>query len=389
MAGRWLTRSQESSLTSWGKYPGARSAEELLRNGIILLDKQQGPTSHQVDSWIKRLTGVKKASHGGTLDPRVSGVLVIALAGGLAEIGQGQSVVIKPNCVWYTGAQTVPTHEPDAPITTDPEVLRAVIRAVKERNQAPERILVADHAGFLMSTTLVMKKRGLYDVALEEGVQVKGWEDTPHARFSSPRWEYLSQPVDVSETLLGCDHFINVPVLKNHSLPVIRDQAQYSCCLKAFVGTISASNRLFNRRMFHEWNLPEKVAELNLIRPWRMPDGRPGITMNVVDATRVIVSGGPHNSIFLEEMKVAEPGMILASRDRVACDTVALSVLKHHARLRQVDRDYTRIPVWQQRQIVHAARLGLGIADPARIDILTRGLPSALEQSILAIWSES
>jgi H/ACA ribonucleoprotein complex subunit 4 len=79
MAGRWLTRSQESSLTSWGKYPGARSAEELLRNGIILLDKQQGPTSHQVDSWIKRLTGVKKASHGGTLDPRVSGVLVIAL----------------------------------------------------------------------------------------------------------------------------------------------------------------------------------------------------------------------------------------------------------------------------------------------------------------------
>jgi H/ACA ribonucleoprotein complex subunit 4 len=79
MAGRWLTRSQESSITTWGKYPGARTAEELLRNGIILLDKQQGPTSHQVDSWIKRLTGVNKASHGGTLDPRVSGVLVIAL----------------------------------------------------------------------------------------------------------------------------------------------------------------------------------------------------------------------------------------------------------------------------------------------------------------------
>lgn len=44
-----------------------------------MLDKQQGPTSHQVDNWIKRITGVNKASHGGTLDPRVSGVLVIAL----------------------------------------------------------------------------------------------------------------------------------------------------------------------------------------------------------------------------------------------------------------------------------------------------------------------
>lgn len=76
---KWITRSNESSLTSNGKYPGSRTVEELLHNGLILLDKPQGPTSHQVDNWIKVLTGVGKCSHGGTLDPRVSGVLVIAL----------------------------------------------------------------------------------------------------------------------------------------------------------------------------------------------------------------------------------------------------------------------------------------------------------------------
>ncbi|MFH0829750.1 MAG: RNA-guided pseudouridylation complex pseudouridine synthase subunit Cbf5 [Candidatus Aenigmatarchaeota archaeon] len=76
---KWIVRSNESSLTSFGKYPGARSTEELLHNGLILLDKVQGPTSHQVDNWMKALTGVGKCSHGGTLDPRVSGVLVIAL----------------------------------------------------------------------------------------------------------------------------------------------------------------------------------------------------------------------------------------------------------------------------------------------------------------------
>lgn len=76
---RWITRSSEASLTAYGKYPGARSTEELMHNGLILLDKPQGPTSHQVDNWIKALTGVGKCSHGGTLDPRVSGVLVIAL----------------------------------------------------------------------------------------------------------------------------------------------------------------------------------------------------------------------------------------------------------------------------------------------------------------------
>ena len=75
----FLTRSHESSLTSYGKYPAARSAEELLKTGILILDKPEGPTSHQVDNWVKAITGVPKCSHGGTLDPRVTGVLLIAL----------------------------------------------------------------------------------------------------------------------------------------------------------------------------------------------------------------------------------------------------------------------------------------------------------------------
>ena len=75
----WLIKKDEASLTPFGCYPGARSLEEHIRNGIIVLDKPSGPTSHQIDRWIKDILDVKKASHGGTLDPRVSGVLVIAL----------------------------------------------------------------------------------------------------------------------------------------------------------------------------------------------------------------------------------------------------------------------------------------------------------------------
>lgn len=75
----FLVKSHDASLTSYGKYPGARPIVELLQNGLIILDKPQGPTCHQVDNWVKKITGVKKASHGGTLDPNVSGVLVVAL----------------------------------------------------------------------------------------------------------------------------------------------------------------------------------------------------------------------------------------------------------------------------------------------------------------------
>ncbi|MCK4614836.1 MAG: RNA-guided pseudouridylation complex pseudouridine synthase subunit Cbf5 [Thermoplasmata archaeon] len=59
--------------------PKRRTTEELLNNGIINLNKPSGPTSHQVVSWIKDILSIKKAGHSGTLDPKVSGVLPVAL----------------------------------------------------------------------------------------------------------------------------------------------------------------------------------------------------------------------------------------------------------------------------------------------------------------------
>ena len=76
---KFFVKSDEVSIAEYGKYPGARTEREMLQNGIIILDKPSGPTSHQVDAWIKDMLGVDKASHGGTLDPRVTGVLVIVL----------------------------------------------------------------------------------------------------------------------------------------------------------------------------------------------------------------------------------------------------------------------------------------------------------------------
>ncbi len=63
----------------FGKYPGSRSTEELIKRGIVVLDKPKGPTSHQVTGWLKDILNIKKAGHTGTLDPKVTGVLVVAL----------------------------------------------------------------------------------------------------------------------------------------------------------------------------------------------------------------------------------------------------------------------------------------------------------------------
>jgi H/ACA ribonucleoprotein complex subunit 4 len=48
--------------------------------GIVVLDKPSGPSSHQVAAWARDAVGAKKAGHAGTLDPKVTGMLVVAFA---------------------------------------------------------------------------------------------------------------------------------------------------------------------------------------------------------------------------------------------------------------------------------------------------------------------
>lgn len=50
-----------------------------MLNGVIIIDKPAGRTSHDVVSMVKRSLGVKKAGHTGTLDPLATGVLPVCL----------------------------------------------------------------------------------------------------------------------------------------------------------------------------------------------------------------------------------------------------------------------------------------------------------------------
>ncbi|HEX5573830.1 MAG TPA: RNA-guided pseudouridylation complex pseudouridine synthase subunit Cbf5, partial [Nitrososphaeraceae archaeon] len=65
--------------TRYGYHPDSRPLDVLLDNGIILLDKPSGPTSHELVAWTKRILGITKAGHSGTLDPGTTGLLPIGL----------------------------------------------------------------------------------------------------------------------------------------------------------------------------------------------------------------------------------------------------------------------------------------------------------------------
>ncbi len=52
------------------------------RSGLLLVEKGQGVTSFQVVAHLRRLLGVHKIGHGGTLDPHASGLLPILVGEG-------------------------------------------------------------------------------------------------------------------------------------------------------------------------------------------------------------------------------------------------------------------------------------------------------------------
>jgi predicted rRNA pseudouridine synthase len=50
-----------------------------IENSIILINKPPGQTSHEITTFVKKITGATRSGHAGTLDPNVSGVLPVAL----------------------------------------------------------------------------------------------------------------------------------------------------------------------------------------------------------------------------------------------------------------------------------------------------------------------
>ena len=50
-------------------------------NGILLIDKPEGWTSHDVVAKLRRILGERRIGHSGTLDPMATGVLPVMLGG--------------------------------------------------------------------------------------------------------------------------------------------------------------------------------------------------------------------------------------------------------------------------------------------------------------------
>lgn len=112
-------------------------------DGVLVVAKDPGPTSHDIVALVRRLTGVKRVGHGGTLDPFAAGVLPVFIghATRLVEYHGGEAKEYRA-VVCFGARSTTDDLEGeltpvDAPAPTRAEVERALEAFRGEIEQVP------------------------------------------------------------------------------------------------------------------------------------------------------------------------------------------------------------------------------------------------------------
>lgn len=136
-----------------------KTTEELLEFGIFNIDKPSGPTSFTVSEFVCKKLKLNKTSHFGTLDPKVTGVLPIALNRGckltgffLGEDKEYVGILRAHEDLEIENIQKVIDKNFLGKIKQTPPVKSRVKREEREREVKKFKILEKDGKDFLFET---------------------------------------------------------------------------------------------------------------------------------------------------------------------------------------------------------------------------------------------
>jgi len=292
----------------------------------------------------KSLVGIAGAGLSSNLGAQVE--KAVSLAGGLGFIKKGSIVLLKPN--YNTGDPY--------PASTNPEIIRHVIRLVKK--QDPYAILIGDRSSFWSSTLKCMKQNGVYEVAEQEGAELYPFDNEEWVSINPVSARAWPKGFTIPKLLIEADYVISIPVIKTHSI------AAFTMAIKNWVGILEPLQRTTGLHPFNNKKeaFGHMLAELHLAR---VPD------FVIMDGTKVFVDGGP------TEGRAVAAGLVVASNDIIANDAAGLAILKTLGTIAKI-QDYS---VWSQPQIDRAAELGFGAKKAGDIMIKSENV-SAVDKII-------
>lgn len=270
----------------------------------------------------------------------------VRLAGGLDFLRPGQTVLVKPNACCPT----------PHPATTSPEMLAALLALARERD--PGRLLVGDQTFFIQDTLSNMGRTGLDAAAREGADELIAFDEVERVRVEPPGARHFPGGYRVPALLGEVDHVLNLACVKTHRL------ARFTMSLKNAIGLIDADSR----RHYHGRRREEGYAVFAAMIAEMALSMRP--SLSILEGAAAFVTGGPSRG------HVVRPDLVIASRDRVALDVVGLAVLRHHGAREGVpfEEEIQGVRPADQPVIREAARLGLGVGDPARIEVRGEGV---------------
>jgi uncharacterized protein (DUF362 family) len=246
--------------------------------------------------------------------------------GALDRLRPDDSVMIKPNLV--------ASRQNWIGVDTDPRVIEGIVKSLRDRGVY--RITVGDGSGMGNSATRAFEYCGYRDLADRYELRLIDLEKD----------EFVKRPVsmegpfknlEVARSVLDCDFFINVPVMKAHNETLV------TCSLKNLKGTLPRSMK----SAFHSANLHKAIAQLNSIL---LPH------LIVVDGLQGdLHSETGHDPVVMER--------VILGRNPVEVDSVVADMLGYSPR--------------DIRHIAYSADGGLGGCDLRKIRVHSLNRPSA------------
>lgn len=307
-------------LTRWG--PAALAVSALAGTGALLAGREgrhhppddralASPRDWRVSADVRARLAV---AVGGLPADNVERAL--NAHGGIEQfVRRGEKVVIKPNCAW--------DRTPEQGANTDPELVGTLVRMCLSAGAAS--VIVADST--CHDPDCSFARSGIAAAARAAGAKV-----THQSSGGVTRMDLGGSVLgawDVLRAFADADRVINVPLVKHHAL------ARATVGMKNWIGAVTGPRSALHQR------LSLVTAELGAaFKP----------TLTIVDATRVMVSGGPTGGSLSSVRTLRQ---LAVSTDPVAADAWGASLLD----LGPGDLPYLEV----------AARLRLGTTDWASI----------------------
>jgi uncharacterized protein (DUF362 family) len=247
---------------------------------------------------------------------------------------KGKDVLLKPN---FNTADPFPG-------STHNDTLTYLILHLK--SMGAKSITIGERSG-PPDTRGVLKEKGIYDICNKLGVGLINFEELPPDGWVriKPEKSHWRNGFDVAKPVLDSKCIVTTCCLKTHGFGGV-----FTMSLKLSVGVTHKRNMTELHTSF--FSIRKMIAEINqAYTP----------SLIVLDGIEAFVDGGPGKGTR------KRANVILTGTDRIAIDAVGLSILKELGS----NKNIMERKIFGQEQIARAVELGLGIAGPGEIEIIT------------------